>query len=512
MAMSNNLFQKQFVLIFSILAFCGLKSTASSIRGTAPNDAGKTIHLAQKPFLLSDHLDIINNYLIDGNGEFFIDFQPDKTNRYYLIIRNRIAEIIIKPETNYKINFPGFNENQAQRVKLNQVQLEFTDLDQYDPNFVLAQFDAIYDQFYAEVSYDLAIKTTASGGYRDARAAWLSETDLTAKRSSRQLEEMSTTTKLDSLFEVFESDVNELRLLADDVYAEKYIEFVFGQVAFDMAIINAEELRGFIEIDVVESEHPEAINLLNLAYAPLLHKSFFGDRYEDFRTAVNADADWAKMMKVLIDSGQVRDDENADAIALVLMKMALHHPNFKPLMVLKTINDLVESKHPLSKDAERIIEDELAGRRGMKMPDFTLLNERDEVKTARDFQEQWSYFIFFNSKSTASLQELILLEQLVQKYGRQISFVAICLDDDPKALNNFLARYPNYRWDFLYGGSAPWLLQDFLVDAIPATLLFNPEGQLHASYTKKPSERVEALFENLLKAKQRDLRIKVWDD
>ena len=512
MAMSNNLFQKQFVLIFSLLAFCGLKVTASNIQGTAPDDAGKTIYLAQKPFLLSDHLDIINNYPINERGEFLINFQPEKTNRYYLIIRNRIAEIIIEPETNYKLKFPGFSENQAQRLKLNQVQLEFSDLDEYDPNFVLAQLDAIYDQFYAEVSYDLVIKTTASGGYRNSRAAWLNETDLTAKRNKRQQEELQTTTKLDSLFEVFERDVDELRLLGLNVYAEKYIEYVFGQVAFDMAIINTEELRGFIEIDVLESAHPEAINLLNLAYAPLLEKSFFGDGYDDFRTAINADADWEKMMKALIDSGQVQDDENADVIALVLMKMALHHPDFKPLMVLKTINDLVGSKHPLSKDAERIIEDELAGRRGMKMPDFTLLNERDEVKTASDFQEQWTYFIFFNSKSTASLQELMLLEKLVQKYGRQISFVAICLDDDPKALNNFLARYPNYRWDFLYGGSAPLLLQDFLVDAVPTAMLFNPNAQLHATYTKKPSEGVEALFQNLLKAKQRDLRIKVWDD
>ena len=90
--------------------------------------------------------------------------------------------------------------------------------------------------------------------------------------------------------------------------------------------------------------------------------------------------------------------------------------------------------------------------------------------------------------------------------------MTICLDDDPKALNNFLARYPNYRWDFLYGGSAPLLLQDFLVDAVPTAMLFNPNAQLHATYTKKPSEGVEALFQNLLKAKQRVLRIKVWDD
>jgi len=510
--MSNNLFQKQFVLIFSVFVFCGLKVEAASIIGTAPNDAGKTIYLAQKPFLLSNHLDIINNYPINEDGEFQISFQPEKTNRYYLIIRNRIAEIIIEPETNYKLKFPGFNQDQAQRLKLNPVRLEFVDLEKYDPNFVLAQLDAIYDQFYAEVSYDLAIKTTGSGGYRNSRAAWLNETDLTAKRNKRQQVELPTTTKLDSLFEVFERDVDELRLLGHNVYAEKYIEFVFGQVAFDMAVINLEELRGFIEIDVAESRHPEAINLLNLAYAPLLQKSFFGDHYDDFRTAVNADADWKKMMKALIASGQVRDDENADVIALILMKMALNHPDFKPLMVLKTINDFVEQKHSLSKDAERIIEDELAGRRGMKMPGFSLLNERDEVKMESDFQDQWTYFIFFNSKSTASLQELILLEKLVQKYSRQISFVAICLDDDPKALNHFLARYPNYQWNFLYGGSAPLLLQDFLVDAVPAALLFNPEGQLHTSQTKKPSEGLEAWIDQLLKAKQRDLRIKVWDD
>lgn len=86
------------------------------------------------------------------------------------------------------------------------------------------------------------------------------------------------------------------------------------------------------------------------------------------------------------------------------------------------------------------------------------------------------------------------------------------MDDNPDALRNFLAQHPNYRWQFLYGGSSPLLLQDFGVTALPYAMLFNPEGMLQQTISKKPSEGAEAWISKLLQQKIRDLRIKVWDD
>ncbi len=512
--MSNNSFLKQFALIFSLVLLTTLKAfSLSSIIGTAPNDLGRTIFLAEKPFQLSEQLVIINNSSISENGEFSFQIENTSSQQFFLIVRNRIAEIIVQPNTTYQVTFPGLAKDQAQRLQFNPVALEFQSLPDDDVNQILATFDLAYDQFYAEAGYDLALSISSGNTYRNSRSNWLSETDLTALRAKKKDQKTpKPDSKIDSLFSVFSEHVDELRLKAEDVYAEKYLEYAFGQVAYDMAYLNYLQLQDFVEVDLIELNHPEAIKLLQLAYGPLLNKVEFGEEYPAFRAAINTHGSWSKMLKILLEEGKVRSDENAELIALVILKMAINHPDFKALMVLKTMHDLSESNSPLAPEARRIIEDELHARRGMAIPNFQLLNEKEELKTNEDYNQNWTYFLFFNSRSTASMQELILLEQMHQTFGRQVDFVAICMDDDPDALRNFLAKHPNYRWQFLYGGSSPLLLQDFGVSALPFAMLFNPEGMLQQTICKKPSEGAKDWMGKLLQQKTRDLRIKVWDD
>ncbi len=512
--MSNNSFLKQSVLISSLLLLVSLKGfSLSTIVGSAPNDPGRTIFLAEKPFQMSEQLSVLDNSSISENGAFRFQIDLSEAKQFFLIVRNRIAEIIVQPDAHYLVTFPDFAQDQAQRLQFNPVALAFEDLPETDSNQILAACDAAYDRFYSQAGYDLALSISSGSAYRNSRSNWLSETDLTALRAKKKSQDtFKPDSKIDSLFAVFSDEVDELRPLVNSVYAEKYLEYVFGQVAYDMAYVNYRELQDFIEVDLIKLNHPEAIKLLQLAYAPILNKIEFGEEYPTFRAAVNTHGSWDKMLKVLLDEEKVRSDENTELIALVMMKMAINHPDFRPLMVLKTINDLAESKSPLAPEATRIIEDELHARRGMTIPDFQLLNEREELKTAEDYNTNWTYFLFFNSRSTASMQEMILLEKLHQKFGRQVDFVSICMDDNPDALRNFLAQHPNYRWQFLYGGSSPLLLQDFGVTALPYAMLFNPEGMLQQTISKKPSEGAEAWISKLLQQKIRDLRIKVWDD
>ena len=145
------------------------------------------------------------------------------------------------------------------------------------------------------------------------------------------------------------------------------------------------------------------------------------------------------------------------------------------------------------------------------LPDLTLVNYKGDRVNLSEFEEDLVYLNVVKLNSASCAKELGLMANLERKYGRQIRFITIVMDDDPKAITNFLAKNRNYEWEFLQGTNNPVLQRALNLRTIPAFFLVQPNGTLRSSYTKMPSEGIEETFARLLKAPEEN-RIKYWDD
>ena len=203
-------------------------------------------------------------------------------------------------------------------------------------------------------------------------------------------------------------------------------------------------------------------------------------------------------------------EQNRDLVQLVVLSKALDHPEVDRKSALRTLFELSESEASLAGEAKAILDDFLLGKKGQPLAEFKLFTLAQEVITHADFEDDWLFIGFFDSRSPSSQVELKMMDELHRKYGRQVSFLAIFIDEDVSSVKQFLSG-KGFDFDLVFAGGNPTLLQGFKVKSTPEFVLYTPEGSLNSSYTKKPSEGIEDDFKRLLRDKQR-APIKVWDD
>ncbi|MGB1032126.1 MAG: peroxiredoxin family protein, partial [Flavobacteriales bacterium] len=305
----------------------------------------------------------------------------------------------------------------------------------------------------------------------------------------------------------FKNDVDSLIASCNNPFAIQYLQYATLQTSMQLEQANNSEIE--FTIGNMGEAHPEGVALLSTFYRPRMNKVQMGELHTELLKSINKLHSPDSLIAV-VRSMPFVTQKNQDLVLLVVLQQAINHPEIIRKNAIRTLFELSESDYSLATEAKAMLDQFMLGKKGQPLPEFKLLTLSEDFLDHSDFEEDWLFIGFFDSRSAASQVELKMMDELRKKYGRQIKFLAIFIDEDISSVKEFLSG-KDFDFDLVFAGGNPTLLQGFKVKSTPEFLLFTPESTLYSSYTRKPSEGVEDDFKRVLRQKQRQ-PIKVWDD
>ena len=501
--MLSNSFLRPFGLIFSLLlAQCCI---CQVINGVVPDATDDLVLAFAKPFETSDKWKVLSETWTDESGAFRMSIDNTLgTEVVYLLHGNHYGEILVQPGQDYLIQFPEQSERKA-GSGFKQVALRVQCKDLNDPNFVLERFHRTYDRFLTDASYDWMVQSSSSS-FLESRSERLKSMGMIRGESSEVEEdlELIIDQRLDSLANYVDSVIT----ISQDVFVQSYLEFVLAQTKMDMSRLSSEAAEKYIA--KANPKYPADKQFMRAYFLSKINKAILGDAYLDLTKSVNKHAHHDSLMMVLEGIHGMPSEWKAE-IALGYLNRGLVDPDLNRKQCLRTLYRWSQSEHSHATEAGALFEEVLQGKRGYPMPDELLIDLKEEEFSAESLEGTWSYWVFLHSRGSSSLREFRMLEELHRKYGRRIEFVVVFLNESEEEVRQFLSG-DRSGMRIIAAKNNPLLRKSFNVKTLPECFLYNPELQLHSTYTKKPSENIELVFKSILREKPAQFQFKVWDD
>jgi hypothetical protein len=92
-----------------------------------------------------------------------------------------------------------------------------------------------------------------------------------------------------------------------------------------------------------------------------------------------------------------------------------------------------------------------------------------------------------------------MIDQLEEKYGKEIQFIMICLDDKKEDMDTFLRDQSSAKGLHLYGGDDFTLKSEYEVIALPTFYIIDNKGDYEYVHCPRPSEGLENQLAEVMK-------------
>jgi peroxiredoxin len=138
-----------------------------------------------------------------------------------------------------------------------------------------------------------------------------------------------------------------------------------------------------------------------------------------------------------------------------------------------------------------------------QLPDKNgLTHSIDELRN-----KKYLYVSFFNTTCTACLQQMKTFTALKKKYGRDVNFVSISVDDDVKVFKDFCAKNPQYDWLLLYNNVGDKLKKSYEIISYPKYFLIDPDGYFIQAPAESPEGNIRRAFVDISNPRHRNIDV-----
>ena len=146
---------------------------------------------------------------------------------------------------------------------------------------------------------------------------------------------------------------------------------------------------------------------------------------------------------------------------------------------------------------------------GADAPLFSARTANGKMGSLQMFKGRWVYLNFFSTSNEASLREMPKLAALKKKFGQNVVFLSICLDDSLATYQAYLRNQPKFDWPIWFNsakGLSKTAKEAYFVSGTEAYFLISNLGTLALSPAPSPSQGIEYRFNLLFKPKRRTTR------
>lgn len=491
------------LIVFLLLS---LSAQTAELKGIAKGLEGRELYLVRTVDFLSEAWEVIEQTTVADDGSFAFAPELESTTLLSLYAGPWRADVYLRPDQDLEIRLEAGTEGRAMRFSDNRMELQIVSPGPDDPNWLLDQFNRRYLNIIGESTYDLARFFTGGGrGFRSLHSDDLAATNMVtlAGDSLTTADKKALIDSVDVRFSRLHKEMNELLQATDDSVTHRLVHAAMGQLDLMLGLSEAEAARLYVAPDASNMKNPEMVQLL-----AMIHGQIESDEAVNVKLLRNAvlSGDLAKARDALVNYPTYLDGQGVDLVLLMYAKAAIGRSAEMKSGAIRLFEAIAKGEGNAAAIAGRLLDEALQGtvRDANFLPDITLVNHKSERINLTELNDQPFLLSVVKLGSAACERELMLLEDLHRKYGRQIRFVTLVMDAEPDVLRNYLAAHPAQEWDFLLGGGHPALRKSMDLVTIPRFFMVMPTNRLYKKFTVSPSEGLERDLKKLVEGDRRE--------
>lgn len=477
------MYRNLFLLLFAFSAAIDLTAGDVLVQGHAPEFAGKQFHVHYPSDFLSQVPITLGAVLVDDSGNFVIDLSLPHTARITFESGAWYSEFYVESGRSYSIRLFKPKPPKAQAFDHNRLVLVFDRLPADDPNAVMDVFYRGYDALISDVELELAVEL--GKGSREA---------LRPDSGVVVLDSMSVSER----FEAFKTACEMQLGPASDPFTGELLEAALGQLALTLGVAKQNVYLAFMQKSP-DLSNPEVVALFRRLHAQMLNDT--GVKKAELQKALEAGQLPLAMAAITSDYTLISSDMERELLVLHMIQehwFASKDLRKGSLQLLDVIEQNSVFWRPLAGQMRTSL---VRGtpQAELLLPPLVLLGVDDQRLDLRSLGGEVIYLSVVSLASAASQRELATMESVARKFGRQVRFITIVVDEDLQLIQQYLSANRNQNWTFLLGGMHPELRYHLRMHAVPAFYLISPDEQLLADPTRSPSEGIHDTFVRLFK-------------
>lgn len=479
--------------------FCVLFCVAKpyTIQITAPHNSGDQLSSFFYEEYFSETLRFDQSVYLDGKGEAKIQVESTENELLVLRIGTVNTQLYLGSSSTYFVIFD--TEKALKPLKFdndNWAPVSFFQIDPNDINVQLEELNKAHSEFFKEHYSDiLQVLSQPNSHVKE---------DLKSKENVK----LSLSNDNDSLVRKTQA----LQIFLENKYAERIGKVTRSMKKNDFLNQTAlylkmelSSLLGRNQDDLFESylkdkKYPRNLEYVNSAktfYAGILEELYTSEFRNSFNKYIyNLDLDSALLVA---DSALTNHNKELEFELLAGIEKALDLPNISNRDVTMLLEVLIrKGTAENSKMAKNLRNQYQVGRTGYELPECIFLDLDEELHSNSDWKGKIVYLNFFTTWNLESVGYMEQVKKLQGRYGIQVEFISVCMDENWEDYKNFLIDHPKYTWNIYFGNTDKLLKEKLGVASIPHHLLVGADLKVVTDFTPDPYS-IEPYLKRLLK-------------
>ncbi|WP_027418327.1 TlpA family protein disulfide reductase [Crocinitomix catalasitica] len=429
-------------------------SQGTTLKGFAPDFVGQIVNLyAYQDFITHSKIKIGEGQVNAKDSTFEIKLANKSTLKGVIEIENTEADLYLSENSNYTIYFP--KSKQPISYNNNKTQLYFNDLDTLDINYLVMQY---HDWFDSYIAYnEIAISRGQWGAYLDTFKTY-------AEEAYEEIDNIYFLTYV--RYDIAEMEQSIPQNRSGKGKLKTYLNYIEPFPVYFENDRYMKYILGFYDKDFID-------------YSPETRKKIF--------EGINASSPKQLMAALQNDLFLARPEIREMIMLDKLGKTFYTDPVYKD-NILRILDSVIT--YPTFKINSAIANNVrnyvTSLENGFPAPAINLQSDEEQITWAK-YKGQYVYFNFFATWNDQAKAEMEVMEKLYRKYGADISFLSVCVDEKVSDFKQFKKENPTYDWDIVHIGDQKHLLEDYNVKGIPSYVMVDQEGFIHSAPALSPS-------------------------
>jgi thiol-disulfide isomerase/thioredoxin len=433
--------------------------------------------------------------------------QVEGTQKMQLRIGELIGDVYVRPGSELHVRFPEADPRVARSLNTStRVGLEFTEISFMDINALVSDLNGRVDDFVTE-----GLATDASAGMQAVEkvrsGGTATATDSTRRPPTLFVDPRWSRQRVDS----FATKLQRFYAEVQDPWFTNYLAYSIAGLKLGPRRNDRLLWEQHLKERPVQHDNPEYVRFVKsffegqLVVFALVHER----QLASAMAAKNVDS----LHAVFSRSDFLRDDAVLRELVLIEQLYEDYQQHHVDREAARTMLAQVSERSAVAehrKIAANMLWDLTAMRPGSALPAMLLQDLQGRPVEMEELMEGPLVIAVTASWCTYCQLEIQSLERLAEEYSELIPIVAISLDENSNELKRYLqGRARKIRW--LHAEAEQRLRDDLRIRALPAFYILQ-DGVLTHSPAPLPSNGMAEIFHRAKVQRERDGRIKVWDD
>ncbi len=457
------------VILITITKLACAQNKEVRLWGNAPDYSNMHLTIDHQSNYITRGFEDLNSFSVDPKGNFSTSFEIDEVTKIYIDLGKIRGYLYVEPGKTYLLTLPLYRELEPG--------------DKFNP-------------FFTPEMVVLGIHSSSENEINKKTIAFEKKYNYLFSKNIKRI--ILTGNKKDLFKIIDETDVDYPAENGSWFYYYKHFkyqniyEYVYSSKPRH-AIYN-----GFSNIPV-QYNLDTYWSSFNKQFNNFFHYYFASKEGQNFKETWSKSESFRLLASTLSKDTLFKNRELAELIVLKNLYTGYYSNTYSKLK----ITNIVKSAKNSCANAEnnRIASDILDKitklNLGEPPPNFELPNlSGTKTVVLQDYKGKFVYLNFANTKNYACKKDFQVLEQMADRYKKDMVIVTVLTDDDPDEALEYV-KNNKFSWHFLHFGQNAKVLLDYNIKALPTYYLINPDGNIIMSPAPAPEENFAPIFSEI---------------